>query len=65
MAARWWDRTGRHLIRNPEFRDPDIGFPSGITRGLEWEHLGRRERSQVVQMHHHHFVRERQEALPS
>lgn len=48
LAADWWDRTGRHLARNPEFRDADVGFPSGLLRGLEWEHLTGEERLTLV-----------------
>lgn len=48
LAERWWDRTGRHLIRQPEWRDPDAGFDSGITRGLAWMQLGALERQKVI-----------------
>lgn len=47
-AATWWDRRGRHVVKNPEFRNPDIGFPSGITRGLPWENLTGDERIKVA-----------------
>ncbi len=56
-AAEWWTRQGRHVTRNPEFKDPDIGFDSGITRGLRWDSLNKRERTSVVLFWHHHFVR--------
>jgi hypothetical protein len=48
LASAWWDRTGRHIARNPEFRNPDVGFASGILRGVAWEHLTGDERRAVV-----------------
>ena len=56
-AAVWWERQGRHVVRNPEFEDPDVGFDSGITRGLPWESLDRREQTSIVRIWHHQFVR--------
>ena len=53
----WWNLQGRFVVRNPEFKDPDIGFASGITRGLSWESLNKREQTNVVLHWHHHFVR--------
>lgn len=47
-ARQWWDTKGRHIIRNPEWRDPDLGFPSGLTRGLEWALLTLTEQAQVI-----------------
>lgn len=54
LAARWWDRTGRHLMRAPGLRDPDSGVPSGILRGLAWHALDARERQAVIVAHFVH-----------
>lgn len=54
LAARWWDRTGRHLARNPDLRDPALGLASGILRGLPWDQLDARERQAVVLAHFVH-----------
>ena len=56
-AIRWWDRTGRHVSRNPEFKDPDVGFASGITRGLEFQYLSRDEALRVVRAYEQETVR--------
>jgi hypothetical protein len=48
IGGKWWDRTGRHLIRNPEFRDPGIGLVSRITRGLPFDQLTPIERQRVT-----------------
>lgn len=48
IGRAWWDRTGRHLIRNPEFRDPAVGLPSRITQGLPFEQLTPIERQRVT-----------------
>lgn len=63
MAAKWWDREGRHVARNPEFRDPDVGIKSGITRGLPFEDLTAREATMIVVAWHERWERE-QQALP-
>lgn len=52
LARAWWDREGRHVVANPEFRDPDAGIPSGIARGLPFEHLTREEQAAVIARHH-------------
>lgn len=52
-ARTWWDREGRHVVRNPFWRDPDnYGLPSGITRGLPFDELTREEQAKVVRVHH-------------
>ena len=56
-AELWWDKKGRHIVTNPEFRDPDVGIKSGLTRGLPWAELSARESSQVVVWWHHEYVR--------
>lgn len=56
-AREWWDRTGRHIIRNPEFRDPDVGFKSGILRGLPFDELERDEKLSVVKAWHEHKLK--------
>jgi len=48
----WWDREGRHVVRNPVWHDPDLGFASGITRGLLFEHLTREEQAAVISQYH-------------
>lgn len=48
IGRAWWDRAGRHLIRNPEFRDPAVGLPSRITQGLPFEQLTAIERQRVT-----------------
>lgn len=48
IAGRWWNRTGRHLIRHPDFRSPDAGLPSGITRGLAFAELQPIEQQRVT-----------------
>lgn len=55
-ARQWWDREGRHVARNPEFRDPDIGAPSGIMRGLTFDELSREEAAAVIEAWHHDKV---------
>lgn len=55
-ASLWWDRKGRKLITNPEFLNPDIGFNSGITRGLEWDSLEAKERGLVVFAYHNEQI---------
>jgi hypothetical protein len=55
-AAFWWDKTGRHLARNPEFKDPDRGFPSGILRGLPWDNLSRVEQVKIFCAWHDNFA---------
>lgn len=52
LARAWWDREGRHVVANPEFRDPDAGIPSGIARGLPFERLTREEQAAVIARHH-------------
>ncbi len=46
----WWDQTGRHLIRARDWRDADLGVPSGIMRGLAWDELSGAERQRVMQV---------------
>lgn len=48
-ATRWWDNVGRKIIFISEYGNPDIGFDSGVTRGLPWEELKQDERKQVLQ----------------
>jgi hypothetical protein len=48
IGGAWWDRTGRHLIRAPEWRNPDAGLPSRITRGLPFAELTPIERQRVT-----------------
>jgi hypothetical protein len=52
LARAWWDRDGRHVITNKEFKDPDAGIPSGIARGLPFEELTREEQAAVISRHH-------------
>lgn len=52
LARVWWDREGRHVVTNPEFKDPDAGIPSGIARGLPFEELTREEQAAVISRHH-------------
>ena len=56
LAERWWDRTGRHLMRAEHLHNPDIGLASGILRGLSWVELDARERQAVVLAHFAHRV---------
>jgi len=56
-ASVWWNQQGRHVMRNPDFENPDVGIDSGITRGLSWQHLNKREQVSVVMHWHHHSVR--------
>jgi hypothetical protein len=51
LAACWWQDIGRQLA-NPELKDPDLGVPSGIMRGLPWDELTRDERLRVVKAWH-------------
>jgi hypothetical protein len=62
LAARWWDRSGRHLMRAPDLRDPAVGLASGILRGLPWDELAARERQAVVLAHFAHKLRPRLDA---
>ena len=55
-ARLWWDREGRHVARNPEFKDPDVGAPSGIMRGLPFDELTREEAAAVIETWHHDKV---------
>jgi hypothetical protein len=56
-ARAWWNRDGRHVVRNPFWRDPDQGgIPSGIARGLEFELLTRAEQLKVVKTHHDEYL---------
>jgi hypothetical protein len=48
IGRAWWDRTGRHLIRAPEWRNPDAGIQSRITRGLPFEQLTPIEQQRVA-----------------
>lgn len=57
QAIRWWDSTGRHIQRNREFQDPDVGFASGITRGLSFGLLSRREGLEVIRAYEEHILR--------
>lgn len=65
LAERWWDRTGRRLMRNPDLHNPDVGVPSGILRGLPWSQLIARERQQVILAYHQHYLLPKLAALPS
>lgn len=65
LAARWWDRTGRHLIRHPDWQNPMLGLRSGITRGLPWQELDARERQAVILAHWRHILLPRLAALPA
>lgn len=47
-ARLWWNGKGRFLLGNPEFKDPDLGIPSGILRGLPFEQLTRAEIGRLV-----------------
>lgn len=51
LAIAWWDTTGRHVVRNPEFQNPDIGFKSGLLRGLHSSGLTRRETLRIVHVY--------------
>lgn len=51
-ARQWWDRTGRHLIGAPDWRNADLGVPSGIMRGLAWDELSGAEKVRVVKVWH-------------
>ena len=55
-AQKWWDTEGRHQFRNPEFRDPDVGLPSGILRGLPFDELSREELAAVIEHWHNDKV---------
>ncbi len=60
LACAWWDGVGRHLVRNPDFRNPDIGLKSGIMRGLPFADLSQAEASRVVVTWHAEWERRRQ-----
>lgn len=62
-AAIWWDRTARHILKNPDFQNPDAGFPSGILRGLEWGFLTGDERKRVVKAWHAKHCAEQQQTI--
>ena len=51
-ARAWWDGTGRHVVRNREFGDPDVGLCSAITRGLAFDELSREEAAAVIEAWH-------------
>jgi hypothetical protein len=56
-ARAWWNRDGRHVVRNPFWQDPDQGgIPSGIARGLEFDLLSREEQLKVVKTHHDEYL---------
>lgn len=61
LAARWWDRRiAPEMSRlSAEWRDPDVGFASGITRGLPWSELGGDERVKVAMAYEEQVLRER------
>lgn len=65
LAERWWDRTGRRLMRHPDLRNPDVGVASGILRGLRWSQLNARERQQVILAYHQHYLLPKLAAWPS
>lgn len=56
-ASDWWDSEGRYVIRAPGWIDQDVGIKSGITRGLAWEQLNKRERHQIVRTRYYHHFR--------
>jgi hypothetical protein len=47
-AAAWWDKTGRHVVRSPEFQDQDMGVASDIMRGLRWAECNAEARCNIV-----------------
>lgn len=56
-ARAWWNRDGRHVVRNPFWQDPDQGgIPSGIARGLEFDLLTRAEQLKLVKTHHDEYL---------
>jgi hypothetical protein len=55
-ASGWWDGTGRHLFRNADWGNPDLGLASGITRGLPFAELAREEAAAVIEHWHEHHV---------
>lgn len=59
-ACAWWDSRGRHVVRNPEFRDPDVGFRSGILRGLPFADLTADEATRVIVVWHQQWERDQE-----
>lgn len=61
-ASYWWDQTGCKIVSHKDFKNPDLGFCSGITRGLRWDFLNEREKKKIVSMYHHyHFLKDNDE----
>jgi hypothetical protein len=55
-TRKWWDGAGRRLFANPEWRDPELGLLSGITRGLAFDELALEEAAAVTEHWHEHHV---------
>lgn len=70
-AAKWWDKTGRHLMRKDGpaglekafSLDPDSEnfIQSGILNGVIWDGLNKREKLFIVKAWHHVFIRSPQQ----
>ena len=61
LASKWWDKTGRKEMTRlqGEWRDPDVGINSGLTRAKPWEELNARERVSVAHVYEEHHLRTR------
>jgi hypothetical protein len=69
-ASKWWDATGRHVMRKDGLKGSDHGasmdpnspnyIPSGILNGIVWDGLTKDEKHKVVKAWHHEFVRKPQ-----
>lgn len=71
LASKWWNETGRHLMRKDGAKGSDKAVSldpsspnfaaSGVLNGEPFETLNKRERSQVVKSWHHFKIRKPQQ----